>query len=689
MKNYTPKELVELLDKVIIGQEEAKLSVAIAFRDRHRRTLLDKKDKSWVPVRNILLKGPSGTSKTEMARMIASICDFPFIKIDATSLTSRGYVGGKVSTYLKKMLNQSEHLYQKTLKDFQNSQVSEEVEVVVDAKKLIGYISVICDSVLKSYKPADRKKIKPTVDKFKDATINYIKTGNFEIKGPFEVELTNNMRRSTIIKVCSSLSHSFKEEDGKYNLSTVYRLLGLLDAFGESSGMFNILDFEVGSAVYEIDGLFTKVVLGLGNPYDFKEYKDMKNIKFDSTFTKPSSDIDLIEMFPELFGKKDKPVTVTYSNSLMDLPLKERLDLAKHGKSLIANNQSRKRNVPLPPELKSCQAFVENYGVVFIDEIDKLIPTKGNNSHASTEVQFELLRLIEGTDFNLKDDDRGFSVGGDSSLNTSNILFICAGAFVNTGESGLISELRGRLPVEVNLHPLNQDHLYRIMTESEKSPLMALVKTHAVDNITLDWTEDGLRRIAQITHSMNQADEDLGARRLTTVLSIVLKYLTVMRGNVDGKVTLDLSSVEEAYQGFLDDNKHLYDWSNKKYPLSTWSSMLKDKSRSPIFYEILFRLSKGKVRSITYPEYELLAAVLYMVTTLDHPNKSKFLSDLMDVILTPKKNGLIPEWFDYIKEKFIAGVPELLPPKYNGKFVASGDMPAAISLIESYFDVEK
>ncbi len=397
-KFLTPEKIVEELDKYIIGQLEAKKAVAVALRNRWRRKKLDQELQEEVVPRNILMKGPTGVGKTEIARRLSKLVDAPFIKVEATKFTEVGYVGRDVESIIRDL-----------------------IEVSVNQQK-------------NNHK-----------DKVKEiAKENAIKRILDIITGPTASEETRNQFREKILDgTMDKKEIDIEVKEQKSALPPI----DLSNGNGTSMGVINLSDM-LGKA---------------------------------------------------LTGDKKK---------LKKLTIKEALETVTSEES---ENLSDEEGL-----LKDAIASVENDGIVFIDEIDKIVVRNGANSgkEVSREgVQRDLLPLLEGTQVTTK----------YVNIKTDHILFICAGAFHLAKPSDLLPELQGRLPIRVELEALSSSDMLRILKEPIASlPIQyaALLKT---EEVTLEFTDDGLEEIAKIATEVNKRIENIGARRLQTIMEKLLE----------------------------------------------------------------------------------------------------------------------------------------------------------------------
>jgi|SaaInlStandDraft_6_1057023.scaffolds.fasta_scaffold08125_3 ATP-dependent HslUV protease ATP-binding subunit HslU len=432
-EQLTPEKIVKELDKYIIGQKEAKKAVAVALRNRWRRKQLSPDLQEEVMPRNILMKGPTGVGKTEIARRLSKLVEAPFAKVEATKFTEVGYVGRDVESIIRDL-----------------------IEVSINQQKLSHQDSV--------KEKAQEKAMKRILD------IITGPTASSETRDQFKAKILDGSMDSKEIDI--------EVREQKQPISPI----DLGGAGGSSMGVINLSD-----------------MLGKALTSDKKKLKKL-TIK------------EALEA-----------VTVEEAENLSDED------------SLI----------------KLAISSVENEGIVFIDEIDKIAVRNGSNSgkEVSREgVQRDLLPLLEGTSVTTK----------YGTIKTDHILFICAGAFHLAKPSDLLPELQGRLPIRVELEPLSSGDMLRILKEPIASLPIQYTALLATEGVTLDFTDDGLESIATIASDINSRVENIGARRLQTIMEKIIEDVSFDADKMDNvTVIIDQKFVndnmEKANLGNLED----------------------------------------------------------------------------------------------------------------------------------------
>ncbi len=431
--NLTPKQIVEELDKYIIGQKEAKKAVAIALRNRYRRNSLRKEVRDEITPKNIIMKGPTGVGKTEIARRLAKLVNAPFVKVEATKYTEVGYVGRDVESMVRDLVTVAINM------------VKEEKSKEVEAKAEIVVANKICDILFKNQVPAEGESIKS-----KEA----IKLDYF---------------------------------DGKYDKE--------------------IIEVSVASQPKQVN-----VIEGIG-------------------------EINISGIFGGLVP--DKKAT-------------KKMTVAKAREALLSEEEDKL----IDQDAVNAEGLrrAEEEGIIFIDEMDKIIgKSNSNGPDVSREgVQRDILPIVEGCTVSTK----------YGNVKTDFILFICAGAFHVSKIEDMIPELQGRFPVVVQLDSLKKEEFKRILQE----PKNAIVKQYqyllGADKVNLTFTDDALEELATIAEEENESNENIGARRLHTLMEKLLEEISFV-ANGEEEINLEINS--NYVKNIFKDNIQSHDL--KKYVL--------------------------------------------------------------------------------------------------------------------------
>ncbi|MBO7454229.1 MAG: ATP-dependent protease ATPase subunit HslU [Alphaproteobacteria bacterium] len=419
MTSLTPSQIVTELDRFIVGHKEAKKAVAIALRNRWRRQQVPSPLKEEILPKNILMMGPTGVGKTEIARRLARLADAPFIKVEATKFTEVGYVGRDVEQIIRDLV------------EIAIFRTKEKNKALVEEKAKIQTEERILDALVGDQSASE------TREKFR----RLLQSNQLEDK-EVEIDVRDNV----------SLGNSFE-------------IPGMP---GTHVGMMNLSDM-------------------MNNALGINKTKSRK-------------------------------VTVKEARKLLNIEESDKL-------------------IDKEKIIKEAIFAVEQNGIVFIDEIDKICAKNSNGADVSREgVQRDLLPLIEGCSVTTK----------YGTVKTDYILFIASGAFHVSKPSDLLPELQGRLPIRVELKNLTEEDFVRILKETDSSLIKQYYALLKIEGVLVDFAESGIRKIAELSAVVNKNVEDIGARRLHTIIEKLLEDISFEADQMkDQRITIDDSYVEE------------------------------------------------------------------------------------------------------------------------------------------------
>lgn len=433
LDDMSPREIVESLDKYVIGQDDAKRTIAIAIRNRVRRKRLSQELRDEVSPKNILMIGSTGVGKTEIARRISKLAKAPFVKVEATKYTEVGYVGRDVESMVKDLMASAISMVREEMAKAKES----EVELNVEERLLDLLLPALGE---------DQKQdtnVLETREKFR----GMLRNGTFDNK---EVEMT-------------------VAPANKIN------------------------------------------VMGAGSMEDLQQAMNSLSQMFSAGSN----------------GVKRRKITIKRAR---DIIREEEMDKVVDNDKAIDEAKDR----------------CEQMGIIFIDEIDK-VASKGQNNNADVSregVQRDILPIVEGCKVSTK-----WGV-----IDTTNILFIAAGAFSMSKPSDLIPELQGRFPLRVELHDLTSEEFYRILTEPKNAITKQYAALLSTEGVEIEFEDEALREIASIAHDVNQENDNIGARRLYTVMEKLLEELAFSADQISGqKVTITKSYVQERLHDIVED----------------------------------------------------------------------------------------------------------------------------------------
>lgn len=429
MSNMTPREIVEELDRHIVGQDEAKRAVAIALRNRWRRMQLSAELQLEVTPKNILMIGPTGVGKTEIARRLAKLADAPFIKVEATKFTEVGYVGRDVESIVRDLV----------------------------------------DTAIKNLREAEVEKVRFRAEEAAEERILDVL-----LPGPRDETEGSNMSSAGF---ASETRQKFRKK---------------------------LREGDLDEKEIQIEVAANSPAVEIMTPPGMEEMASQ-----------------LQGMFQNFGVQKTKTRTMKIKDAFKLLTDQE-------AQKLVNEEELKARAVSL----------AEQSGIVFIDEIDK-VAKRGEYSGTDVSregVQRDLLPLVEGCTVSTK----------HGMIKTDHVLFIASGAFHLSKPSDLIPELQGRLPIRVELNALSVEDFVLILTEPRASLTEQYAALLATEGVTLEFSKDGIKRIAEVAYNVNERTENIGARRLQTVMEKLIENISYTAPDCDGeKIVVDAAYVDE------------------------------------------------------------------------------------------------------------------------------------------------
>jgi ATP-dependent HslUV protease ATP-binding subunit HslU len=458
----TPREIVEALDKYIIGQDKAKRAVAVALRNRYRRSCLSDELREEITPKNIVMIGPTGVGKTEIARRLAKLVDAPFVKVEATKYTEVGYVGRDVESMIRDLVDVAIRICMNRKMD--------EVKLIAEAAAEQRLI----DLLMPGAKKRERK----------------------QSQNPLQMLLNAGQPQP------SEPEPSAEEKAKRY--SERERVTAELRAGKLES---EIVEIEVEEQSGTNDAMFAAGI-----------------------------DLNIGEMFGDLLPKKTKQ---------RKLPVRE-------ARRILIQQESEKQ-IDMDDVHREALQCAEQDGIIFIDEIDKIAgqDRMGGPDVSREGVQRDILPIVEGSVISTK----------YGPVKTDYILFIAAGAFHTAKVSDLIPELQGRFPIRVKLDDLTQDDFEKILTQPENAVTKQYTALLSADKVKLSFTPDALKEIAKYAFVANENTENIGARRLHTVMEVLLDDISFNANGQHPEIELNIDAeyVDEHIGGeYHEDDVHKY-----------------------------------------------------------------------------------------------------------------------------------
>lgn len=443
----TPKQIVELLDKYIIGQNEAKKSVAVALYNRYRRLQLPKQMQQDITPKNMLMAGPTGVGKTEIARRLAKIVDAPFVKVEATKFTEVGYVGRDVESMVRDLVEEAVRMEEKDQ--------FEHVKMQATKKANNRLVKLIVPGIKRENRENSMQQMMQML------------SGNFNMNQPQDNEEVTDDIRNERLSVADQLNKGLLENR---EVTIEVEQAPKVNPIGDMMGQMGI---------------------------------------------------DMSSLMGDLMPKKTVKRTLKVSDAREVL-------IQEESKKLINYDSLYQRAIER----------TQQNGIIFIDEIDKI--TAGNkktSGEVSREgVQRDILPIVEGSTVSTK----------YGPVSTDHILFIAAGAFAESKPSDLIPELQGRFPIRVELNALTQEDFVKILKDPQNSLLKQYIALLKADGIKLVFTQEAIDRIAQIAFEVNQGTDNIGARRLATILEKLLEDVLYEGPDMNmGEITITQKYVDQ------------------------------------------------------------------------------------------------------------------------------------------------
>ena len=436
IKNMTPKQIVAELDKYIIGQDEAKKYVAIALRNRYRRSLLSDEMKEEISPKNILMMGPTGVGKTEIARRLAKLMDAPFVKVEATKFTEVGYVGRDVDSMIRDLVEASMRLSKQKRLD-ENAEIAN---------------TIAEDIIVKALVPMP--------------------------------ESESNSGGAQLGNIFGNLGYKTQRQEYEENRQREF----------ETSREYADMRMARDQVREQLKaGLLEDQIVEI-------EVEDVP--KTNQLDTQNEGMIAIGNIFDGLMPKKTKKKKCKVSDARR-----------------ILREQEAQKLIDMDQVIDEALQNAEQNGIIFIDEIDKIASGSGMRSGVDVSregVQRDILPIVEGSVVNTK----------YGPVKTDHMLFIGAGAFHVSKPSDLIPELQGRFPINVELSNLDKEDFKKILTVPENAVTKQQKALLETEGVSVEFTEDAIDEIANLAYLMNEETENIGARRLHTILEILLEDIS-------------------------------------------------------------------------------------------------------------------------------------------------------------------
>ena len=466
--SLTPRQIVEELDRYIIGQSEAKRSVAIALRNRSRRQMLPEDMRDEVAPKNIIMVGSTGVGKTEIARRLAKLVDAPFIKVEASKYTEVGYVGRDVESMIRDLTDLSVNM----VKLEHTAQIREKAEQMAEER------------ILDILFPAPRSRSKQEESESEPPKI--------------EVEQTTDEETTQVVEI--RIDSMFDTDEARLETETTdpHPKVEVMVAEADESKQAQERYEKTRSKFRQMlrDGRFEDKEVEVE-----AKIRNMPLVEIFSSSGIEEMDINFKDMFGSMMPKSSR---------------KRRVSVAE-AREILTQEEAEKL-IDVDQVVTEAIRRVENSGIVFLDEIDKIA---GRESAAGPDVsregvQRDILPLVEGSNVMSK----------HGMVRTDHILFIAAGAFHTAKPSDLIPELQGRFPIRVSLKSLDQKDFKRILTEPKNALTKQYIAMMKTEELCIDITEDAVDEISRLAFQVNESVEDIGARRLHTIMEKLFEQIS-------------------------------------------------------------------------------------------------------------------------------------------------------------------
>ena len=467
LDEMTPSLIVKELDKYIIGQYKAKRAVAIAIRNRVRRRKIEGDLQDEIHPKNIIMIGPTGCGKTEIARRLSKLAGAPFVKVEATKYTEVGYVGRDVESMIRDLINASVTLVQKEFR--------ESVQKQAEAKTYERLLELLLPH------EKEKKTTSPTSSNKYNINPTDLNLDNASSITPLGLKVTLNMNYENEAK--NNKENDYDENNDENNKIKKDASDKAREFIAKKLNNLELEDKEV--EIETSSPMMPMVQVMSGGP----------NIE--------EMDLQIQNMLGDLMPKrsKRKRVTVAYARKIL---LEEELE------RLVDADKVREEAI----------RRTEQMGIIFIDELDKICSrnsSSGGSGEVSREgVQRDLLPIVEGSSVNTR----------YGTIKTDHILFIAAGAFHTTNPSDLIPELQGRFPIRVELDKLSKEDFIKILTTPKNSLVKQAYELLKTENVEIEFKSSALEELAHFAYEVNEKTENIGARRLHTLLEHLLDEIS-------------------------------------------------------------------------------------------------------------------------------------------------------------------